>query len=363
MKTSITITEAQLGNIIKEHIKRILNEGISDMTYHFTSLDSCVNILKNNSFNLTMSSNRSDAYDNKRLFYMATQRGRNKDVGYASHFGSCVRIQLNGNALRTKYAGKPIDYWGASMGKQINYNDNISGKGMTSRKQHHPNFEMEDRIFSYEPTIENASKYINRIDVYIKTATNDTELLNIEKETAIIIWALSKRKNIPIYIYNSLKDFNFMTDNTINNEIEQLYKDDFHATTERSYSDQPLYTTHKDISSKNKKTEILLHLLNVLSDGEIFRKDNNAFALISNTLQKFGLDQYKSGIIYALKHTRGYFFNDSCELLANTSNVPIRKLNTEYPDEDSNRIMRLGAWILKKKGVSNFLQLMRRGNI
>ena len=362
MKTSITITEAQLGSIIKECFKKVLNEGISDMTYHFTSLYSCVDILKNNSFNLTMSSNRSDAYDNKRLFYLSTQRGRSKDIGYASHLSSCVRIQLDGNALRTKYAGKPIDYWGASMGKQICYNDDISGKGMTSTKQHHPNFEMEDRIFSYEPTIANASKYIGRIDVYIETDTNDTESLNNEKETAIIIWVLSKTKKIPVYIYNNLKDFNFMTDNTINDEIEQLYKDDFHATTERKYSDQPLYRAYKDISHKNTYVTILLHLLNVLSNGEIFRKDNRAYALISNTLQKFGLEQYKADVIKYLKSAYYYSFDESCELLAHTSNVPIRKLNTEHPHEDSNRIMRLGAWILKNKGVSNFDQLIARGN-
>ena len=362
MKTSITITEAQLGSIIKECLKKVLNEGISDTTYHFTSLYSCADILKNNSFNLTMSSNRSDAYDNKRLFYLSTQRGRSKDIGYANHLSSCVRIQLDGNALRTKYAGKPIDYWGASMGKQIYYNDDISGKGMTSTKQHHPNFEMEDRIFSYEPTIANASKYIGRIDVYIKTDTNDTECLNNEKETAIIIWVLSKRKKIPVYIYNNLKDFNFMTDNTINDEIEQLYRDDFHATTERTYSDQPLYRADKGISHRNKYIIILLHLLNVLSDGEIFRKDNRAYALISNTLQKFGLEQYKADVIKYLKSAYYCSFDESCELLAHTSNVPIRKLNTERPYEDSNRIMRLGAWILKNKGVSNFDRLIARGN-
>ena len=106
----------------------------------------------------------------------------------------------------------------------------------------------------------------------------------------------------------------------------------------------------------------MLHLLNVLSDGEIFRKDNRAYALISNTLQKFGLEQYKPSVISELKRTRGYAFNDSCDLLSNTSNVPIRKLNTDIPDEDSNRIMRLGAWILKNKGASNFDQLISYGN-
>ena len=63
-----------------------------------------------------------------------------------------------------------------------------------------------------------------------------------------------------------------------------------------------------------------------------------------------------------LKRTLGYTFNDSCKLLSHTSNVPIRKLNTEDPDEDSNRIMRLGAWILRSKGASNFDQLIAYGN-
>lgn len=37
MKKSITITEAQLGNIIKEYLKKVLNEGISDTTRHIIS--------------------------------------------------------------------------------------------------------------------------------------------------------------------------------------------------------------------------------------------------------------------------------------------------------------------------------------
>lgn len=40
---------------------------------------------------------------------------------------------------------------------------------------------------------------------------------------------------------------------------------------------------------------------------------------------------------------------------------PIRKLNTEIPNnDDSNRIMRLGAYILRKYKCSNFNDLSRK---
>lgn len=59
----------------------------------------------------------------RNCFYLSTQRSRNKELGYAGHLGSCVRIQLDGKKIMEKYSGKPIDYWGASMGfYQLNKN-------------------------------------------------------------------------------------------------------------------------------------------------------------------------------------------------------------------------------------------------
>ena len=99
----MNFSQEDIKQMVSECVKKILSEGISNITYHFTSLESCIDILKLNSFNLTMSSNKSDTYDNKKLFYLSTQRSRNKELGYAGHLGSCVRIQLDGKKIMEKY--------------------------------------------------------------------------------------------------------------------------------------------------------------------------------------------------------------------------------------------------------------------
>lgn len=362
--------------MVNESVKKILSEGVSEVTYHFTSLQNCISILKNNAIHLTMSSNKADAYDNKRLFYLSTQRSRNKEIGYAGHLGSCVRIQLNGEKIMYNHTGKPIDYWGNSMGKQSYYRDDhnsIYGTGFNRSRQTHHNFEMEDRIFSYEPTIDNASNFINRIDVYVDSRTDRLqqtkiekyrqeieERVNEDKDLAITVYILSKHNKIPVYIYNNLKDFNYMTENTINDEISELYKNDYHHRTEMKYDDYDRYKISKNVLKQNKFVYILYHLFNVLTDGKLNRGDKNMYKTVNITLKKFGLEKYANDVINSINHSWGSDFNESCMLLSNTINAPIRKLNSEYPDDDSNKIMKFGAYILKQKGASNFDDLKYR---
>lgn len=362
------LSQKQLEQIISESIEKVLSEGISDITYHFTSLMSSVEILKSDTFNLTMSSNRADAYDSKRLFYLSTQRSRNKELGYAGHLGTCVRFQLNGQKLRMKYKGMPMSYW--INGKQNYYdpnNDSIFGKGFSTGKRTHSFFEMEDRIFSYEPTIRNASNYINRIDIYLDTRQDRIANTKVqkyiddvnrtvakEKEYIVILYGLANRYKIPVFIYNDLKQFNNMTNNTINDEIAQLYKDDFHATTDKEYNEFDRYRISNDFSRRSKYVTILCELFNVLSLGEIYSMKDKAYKLVATTLKQFGLDAYIADTMKEIKSKWGNSFEESCSLLSNTINAPIRKLNSEHPEEDSNRIMRLGAYILRKYGCSNF---------
>ena len=363
------LTENDIIKIVSESVKKILSEGISDITYHFTSLQSCAYILKNNAFHLTMSSNRPDAYDKKRLFYLSTQRSRNKELGYAGHFDSCVRIQLDGKKLKENFKGMPIDYWG-SMGKK-SYNpeyDLAYGEGFNKARRTHHNFEMEDRIFSYDPVIQEASKYILRVDVYINPRTDrinnpeyseryketQQQRINEDKDEAITIYCFANDNKIPVYIYNNLNDFNFMTNNIINDEIKEMYKNDFHSRTEMQYDDYDRYRMSKDLMRERSYIKILKHLFNVLTDGQIYNRTQENYKIISTTLKKFGLEKYTNAVINEINHSWGNSFEESCELLTNTINAPIRKLNTEIPYDDSNRIMRFGAYILKQKGVNNF---------
>ena len=353
----INITE--INEIVSECVKKILLERISAISYHFTSLYSCINILKNNEFRLTLSSNYSDSYDKKRLFYLSTQRSANKDLGYANKLGSCVRIQLDGDIINQNYHGKPIDYW---KDKQLYYShdyESCYGKGFSNSKKYHTSFEMEDRIFSYNPTIENASKYIKRIDVLLSDMRKD--LIDRERDEAITIYMLCRRDGINANIYNNLKDFNFMTDNNINDEIKKEY-DDGNIYINTNFTNSERYKISHEIFSKNHQyITILEHLFNILTDGKIYNKSQEIYSFIADTLEKFGLKQYITPLIKQLQKSYGTNYKESASLLSNTVNAPIRRLNHDFPDdEDSNRIMKFGSYVLKNKNASNFDEISWR---
>lgn len=369
-----------ISKMITESIQKVLSEGISNITYHFTSLNSCIKILKNNEFFLTLSTNKSDAYDNKRLFYLSTQRGRNKELGFAGHMSSCVRIQLDGNALMQNFKGRPVDYWGET-GKRSYYDpkyDYAHGPTFTRTKQTHHNFEMEDRIFSYEPVIKNADKYILRIDVYIdpqesylssenpRVRENHLAEVNRDKDLAVTINWLCRHFNpgnnndnaMPVYFYDNLKDFNFMTNNTINDEILKLQQNDFHARTQMDWRDYDRTKISNDFDNKDRYVEILKHLMVVYFDGKGLQNGQETYKKVADLLRKFGLEKYIESTVSRLNRAWSNDFLESCNLLTNTANAPLRKLNTEHPGNDSNKIMKLGAYVLRSKGANNFNDLL-----
>lgn len=367
------INQGDILYMVTESVKRILSEGISDIVYHFTSLKSCLNILKKNEIYLTMSSNSSDAYDNKRLFYLSTQRSRSKELGYAGHMGSCVRIQIDGQKIMNNLTGKPIDYWGVNMGKQSYYNpnnDSTYGKGLTRSRQTHHNFEMEDRIVSYKPSIPDFSKYILRLDIYVDPRTDrleDTKIqkyiddinkrVNSELQEAALLYTLgSGRLRINTNVYNSLRDFNYMTENTINDQMKELYNKSFEGGDTKEYDDTEAYRTSQIFMGETKKINVLRELFNVLTLGEIYRTEDKD-KIIATTLKKYNLSKYINKVRKEMSGRWGNSYTESCNLLANTCNAPLRKLNHEVGDEDSLNIMRFAADILKKYKVNSFSAL------
>lgn len=345
---------SEIKQMVSECIKKIISEGMSKLTYHFASLDSCVKILSKNEFHLTMSSNKADAKDNKRFFYLSTQRSRSKSISYARKFGSCVRIQLDGDALGYNYKGKPMDYWQYKQKYyDPEYND-VFGKGFTKSRREHQDFEMEDRVFSYKPVIKNANKYITRIDVYLDSSRENT--IERERDMATTIYMLGRRLKINVFVYNDLNAFNSMSEKNINTEIENEYNSGSQPYIDNSYTNSERYKVLNGFRKTNTYVTILEHLFNILTHGKIYKKDKEAFDTISSILKQFGLEQYKGDLINQIRHSYGTSFIESCELLTSTTNAPIRKLNSiEYPDDnDSTKIMELGAYVLKKFGVSNF---------
>ena len=348
----------------KNNKKYPIKEMVSRLTYHFTSLISCLRIMERKRFHLTMSTNYSDGFDTKRLFYLSTQRSKFAGIGYSHSFANgwnFARIEIDGEAINNLYKASPLNYWGDEMGKGSYYkekNDAIFGKGLTKSRQTHSRFEMEDRIFSKTPVIEHAPKFIKRIDLCL------TKENNKDKEIAMLICVLGKRNSVPVYVYNNLRDFNGMTSNTINKEMEDLYNSGFHAKhDEDDYEDSELYRLSNKVKKENEFKAIIEKLLNILTHGKIYTTKENIYPFISSILKKFGLEKFVSVIAQNIKknHYTHNSYNEDAAVLG-TSTFNLRRLAHEYyDDDDSVSIMKFAAYVLKKCNCSSFDQLAYSG--
>ena len=196
---------------LKESIERlILNERLSSTLYHFTYIGGLYKILKSDSFKLRSAYGRlSDDMHKTKKFYLSCTRQKNGLMGYSRKMN--VRITLDGDMLNANFEGGAVDYWGSSMGKQAYYNK----KSYKEVPYLQSDTENEDRLFSDKPVIRNATKYMKRIDVVVNNLKNPTTL------SFLFHILISGYRNM-IYIYDNEKDFNYQTDNTINDKIQEM---------------------------------------------------------------------------------------------------------------------------------------------
>jgi hypothetical protein len=164
------------------HPTPTVEAGISDVVYHFTSYVNTLNILKENRFALTFVSGSDDtSKPNKKYYYLSTTRSRIGSYHVGHTWG--VLLKLNGVALRHNNVGNPVDYWGRDF-----------------RKVAPSKNEMEDRIWSDKPYIENATKYID--EIHISFVGIDLDPLKRQVRQLLIE---AKKQNIPTYIYTDKK--------------------------------------------------------------------------------------------------------------------------------------------------------------
>jgi len=245
------IKESFLKNIIKEELQTI-NEGLSNIVYHYTYFQQLLNILKENKFHA--STNIGTHADFKKtqgkFYYFSMQRTKGL-TGYASHHGNNVAIVLDGNKLNQKYKGGPIDYWEWST----------SSKDWTD-PQHYKEAllsnELEDRIFIDKPTIDNASIYIKEIHIYINEERFGEY---ISKDDINNIILLTKKYNIPIYFYNNYNSFQ------LQNKTKTVDPNSFNLTGEKkeeseryeSYfiKDVGKYIIYNNEDNKNKLFKLI----------------------------------------------------------------------------------------------------------
>ena len=184
----------KLIKIIKEELQ-LLNEGLSNILYHFTHIGNISNILTTNKLNTSSNlGTLSDAQKDKgRSFYFSTQRNKGKS-GYGYNTGGDAVLVLDGRKLMSKYKGFPTDYWNYSTSPKDYHNQQDYINALRSK-------ELEDRIVTNEPYIEPASDYIKEIHVDLSRPWY------LKKSDAINIENKAKELGIPIYFYNDKNQY------------------------------------------------------------------------------------------------------------------------------------------------------------
>lgn len=204
-----------------------LSEGLSNILYHFTYIPKAINILKTNQF-ITSSALGTTADANKnrgKFFYFSTQRSGGKS-GYGKNHGDVIFV-LDGQKLNQNFKGFPTDYWNWSK-KRSDYDNKNSYKDALLSN------ELEDRIVTDKPYIDDAKKYILELHVFFATWYANKKELMIMDEYA-------RTNGIPIYFYDNIDAFRLMNKKQAvdftqsNHEFKEDNDDDYDRTSKEFY--------------------------------------------------------------------------------------------------------------------------------
>jgi len=189
--------------ILKEEVDNLLIEGVTDIVYHFTSVNGLTKILRDNEIKMspTLGSQWDQKMNRGKFYMLSLTTSRSSDVGYAASKlkNNLIRLTLDGRKLNQNYKSISIDYWGKPKDpKDSLYVD--GGERQTGRdfyKHVSRQDELEDRIVSdTEDGIRPANKYITIIEV-----------LNVDDKYLGYLKNLADNLNIPFYVYDEQKYF------------------------------------------------------------------------------------------------------------------------------------------------------------
>lgn len=172
-----------------EHIKlfeQFLNEGVSDIVYHYTSHNAFVNIVKEDAFYGTLAiGTDSDLKLNRgKTYFFSTTRSKSQGFNLGQ-----VRFTIDGRKLSQKYKGISVDYW--------QHSKNPNDYGSFADFKQYSKDEMEDRILLDSPEIKTAGKYIKEVHMILNSERGQFDENEMK---AINQW--SDKYSIPITVYD-----------------------------------------------------------------------------------------------------------------------------------------------------------------
>ena len=384
-----------LNNLIKESLdKFLMKEALSSKVYHFTSIKSAFNILKTNEmFCQSSLATASDDYSDKYKFYVSFTRVKSpkEGFGYNSYKRkSFARIEFDGDKLNNNFNGRPVDYWNndsltnkrkymkdVTNQKAYRYvpydgNDNVDAKDMDGvykydfkypredsplyasfdgkiyKKeqiipddiQHHVFNEIEDRIQTNKPIIENINKYITRVDILIDRNSENKD---------DIVYARNLSFSKFVFVYDNMDDFIMQSENTVNKEIQ----DD-----DSIESRIDLRNTLSTIG-QSYYIELLSSYLMLLTINE--RDTNKKFKLVSNILEDGNLGKYKRDVIKKISSYRWGVNIEDCITSLKVSAQNISK----NPTRQGQEVLHFMTSSMRKLGYKSFRDMyikIKEGN-
>lgn len=379
-----------LNNLIKESLdKFLMKEALSSKVYHFTSIKSAFNILKTNEmFCQSSLATRADDYSDKHKFYVSFTRVKSpkEGFGYNSYRRkSFARIEFDGDKLNNNFSGRPVDYWNSeSLTNKRKYmkdvtnhkaykyvpyygNDNVDAKDMNGLNkyefkypredsplhasfdgkiykkeqiipddiQHHVFNEIEDRIQTNKPIIENINKYITRVDILIDRDSENKDDIVYARNLSFSKW---------VFVYDNMKDFIMQSENTVNKDIQN---DD---------SIENKIDLYKNVLRwpQNDYIELLSSYLMLLTIGEYDM--NKKFKLVSNILDNGNLGKYKGKVIKKISSHRWGINIEDCinSLEASAQNI------SKEPTREGQEVLRFITSSMRKLGYKSFKDMYKK---
>lgn len=265
-----------------------LQEGLSPVLFHATSIEKLNKIIETNQFNLTAQyTKRTEAGINEKMFFFSTARTRTGSYHLDDPQYKAL-IQLDGRKLSNNLSGGAVDYWGADF-----------------RKYSH-DYEQEDRVFSDKPYIKNALAYIQRVDLLLSSRDPDDR----RNKAAFNAYSSLKKLGIPVRVYMHNRDWIVGSTNIVDFETIKSLHSDSPATGNYTPPKRPNYTLQMvlkalrfnsvDVFDEREYKELIKHIRNFPMDKDrIIAADfHNATSdpRYRNLLYEISIEMRKKGI-------------------------------------------------------------------
>lgn len=169
--------------LYEEFLGDAINEGLSSVLYHATSLSGAESILRQDRFQLAnIVATKAERRLQKEFYFISFARSLTSEFTrfFYPSTGDVI-FKIDGDSLSKNYKGSPVNYW--------------SG---TSKR------ELEDRLVLDTPIIEGAKRFIQEIYIYVggKDSNNEIGFLSESEQSFIRKIVISaKKSDIPVFIY------------------------------------------------------------------------------------------------------------------------------------------------------------------